>query len=248
MGDLQRRAWRRKVLPVYFAAALLLASIAVAIVASLEWKSSQQERLKTYRAYQAESSEKIKELTALQKVGWEKDLRAIAGRVFGARNLLYTIRALKQLAPEDLWLVRMETEGIDQPTVGQTNRNRSRRQSQSSRPNRGGGTAIVQSDTVIDAGSILVEGRVRDVGEQFNKHEMLRIWYEKVTAWQTTVNGREVRLFRERELVTPPGPSNKAGEWKFSWRFFLQPTQIGEEPLQNTAQLADFADETGDVE
>jgi hypothetical protein len=244
LQDVRRQLVRQQVLPLHVAAAFVLLAMTAAILTSRNWSEAQSQRLKVYEAYRSESQQKVEKLTELQAQGWEKDLRAIAGRVFGARNLLYTIRALKELAPRDLWLVSMQTEGIDQPS--QNNGRGSRRGNGRRAPRRGVSTnpeaALVQSDTVIDAGSILVEGRVRDNDDQF-EHEMLRIWYESITAWSTELGERDIRLFRDYELVTPPGPSARPGEWLFSWRFFLLPTKISEEPLRDVSQLADLADD-----
>ena len=139
----------------------------------------------------------------------------------------------------------MQTENIDQPSQG-GGRGANARRGSNRRYDRSGSAnpdaALVQSDTVIDAGSILVEGRVRDNGEQF-EHEMLRIWYESITAWSTNLHGTDIRLFRDYELVTPPGPSARPGEWLFSWRFFLLPTEIAEEPLRDVSQLSDLSDD-----
>ena len=148
---LLRDARRRQVWPLVAAAGFVLVA---GISTGLAFRASDQAQLATAARLDAWAKERDKGLADLVKLEAERDaqgedLRAIAGRIYAGRDLLYAIRALKERAGQEskeVWVTNFATVGL-QPVLGNDAKARA--------------TKPTVQDSIIDRGAILVSGRVK---------------------------------------------------------------------------------------
>jgi len=226
----KRRLFWSQVLWPRVAAALLLAAGAVGGFALWQQHDYQRERLARYEAQKQQYQElkgQYDELRARHD-GLLKDLQGIGARIFGGRDLLYLIRALKQEAPAELWITKlstMEEEIPEQSQIGGRGRGRSRR------PQSGSTQSSRQKDTAIDHGSVFVVGKIKPDDADFaTLHGHFIDWFHDVRDW--TIPGSQTRLFaagEELRIDLQAGTARRPNkEVPFEVRFDFQPTTLDE--------------------
>ena len=96
--------------PRYAAAVLLLAGILFGLAAYRE-QGVVEQRLQTLQQQKQAYDSLQRSLGKLQqdREAMQQDLHAIASRIFRGRDLLYTVRALKEHAPDELWITDFST-------------------------------------------------------------------------------------------------------------------------------------------
>ncbi|MHC5067637.1 MAG: hypothetical protein ACYTF0_03500, partial [Planctomycetota bacterium] len=225
-GRRQRVLWPRVAAAVLIVAFVLYAWYAVAAEATL------QERITAYRGHDQKRQALLAELQAgqTQRDAMLTDLGDIAGRVFGGRDLLYAIRALKEQAPEELWVTALRTRetsaGGSQrergSSAGSPRRNRSR-------PAAGAAPAASGADNLIS--KLYLTGFVKpEPGREITDYygSFVR-WYESLVAWQP--QGSADSLLVESEVTRWSSRREDAdaeGRYSFDLRFTLRPTQWDE--------------------
>ena len=250
-----QRLWRRELVwPWAAAAALLLATVLAAVTIYRE-RSFDQANLDAYLDHRKTAEELRAQLDELEreKAGLEEDLRAIAGRVFAGRDLLYAVRALKE-APavageskaRELWLTRMETVGIGQdaevrdPTPVTTGTGR-RMSATGTEPVRKSG----RHDTAIDRGAVDITGLVKfdSAPTDTDLNAYFEAYKEWIAKWQPGKDAKplfsDVRVLEhvinhsKKEPVKtgrsqPPRavPPDEAGRFPFKLRYAFQPTNL----------------------
>jgi hypothetical protein len=149
------------------------------------------------KAAVAEHKNRSNELAKLEaeSEAARKDLRAIASRIYAARDLLYTVRMLKEQTQEgrhkEVWVTRLLTTGVGGDTQATSVPSRSGRRLGSSL------VAPAQSkETNIDRGGLYLEGRVRfDSKKEIEDLLKYRNNYQKALEEWTTPEGG--RLFKQ---------------------------------------------------
>lgn len=251
-----QRLWRRELVWPWVAAAALLLATVLAGWTMLNEQSAAQASLEAYQFHRKTAEELRAQLDDLEreKAGLEEDLRAIAGRIFAGRDLLYAVRALKE-APavageskaRELWLTRMETVNVGKdaevrdPTPAPTGTGR-RMATTGTEPVRKSG----RHDTAIDRGAIDITGLVKfdsaptdtDLNAYFEAYkEWIAKWqpgkdapplFASVLVREHVINHSKkepVKTGRSQPRATTP-PPEEAGRFPFKLRYAFQPTNL----------------------
>ena len=248
-GVLRQQLWRSKLAWPYVAAACLLLSAVFAGWTMLNEQWVAEANIASFAAFQQSHDELQAKLEALSKErdGLSEDLRAIAGRVFAGRDLLYTVRALKEqtVHSPELWITSLATVGIasdaevkDPSKANERGMNMENFSSQkkSTRP-----------DSAIDRGAVDVEGLVKFDNTKSNVelNKFFETYNVAIEKWQ--VNKDTLGLFRDSKVMThlverndPTGEKpqsstrkktrsdvpNEPGRFPFKLKFFFQPTKL----------------------
>ena len=202
----------------YIAAGFILAGAIVLGISNWLGTSADAQSLQVYKKHEQAYKKQEKRLQGLQtdSTALQEDLRAIASRIFSGRDLLSTIRVLKQNAPKELWITELRTEGLtsgseDEPEASTTN--------------------------TIDRGSLYLEGRVKPQEEGVPvRVNLFEQWSEQIASWQprpgspTLFSGKKVLSVREEIEGETEGAvtTSTGGEFSFAIRFDFMPTQIEE--------------------
>lgn len=247
-ADTRREVWRRRLVWPWVAAACLLMAGTIGAMGL----SEQVERDRTEAELLERAVEEHKRLTAdLAKLDAERDalredLRAIAGRVYAARDLLYTVRALKEQTREskELWVTSLETVGIarDDGDAGTVTTPAPGGRLGSS----GRAASAPRRDSLIDRGAVDIAGRIRfDIKKTDPQMVAFRERYQTALSEWTMPEGarlfRDVRLTNSRlDRFEKSGANADAGEFPFRFRCYFQATSldavVGAEP---SAPLSD---------
>ena len=253
-----QRLWRRNLVWPWVAAAALLLATMLAGWTLLNEQAADQASLEAYLYHRKNAEELRAQLDELEreKAGMEEDLRAIAGRIFAGRDLLYAVRALKE-APavggeskaRELWLTRMETVNVgqdaevSQPTPVTTGTGR-RMAATGTEPVRKSG----RHDTAIDRGAIDITGLVKfdsaptdtDLNAYFEAYkEWIAKWqpakdapplFASVLVREHVINHSKkepLKTGRSQPRTTTPTPApEEAGRFPFKLRYAFQPTNL----------------------
>lgn len=233
-ADLRREVWRSRLIWPWVAAACLLAAGAIAALGLTE----QIERDDVEAGLLENAVEEHKRLSAelatleAERDAAREDLRAIAGRIHAARDLLYTVRALKEQTREskELWVTSLQTVGVGRddaeapvPTAG-------------NRLTGGSRTAVTRKDSLIDRGAVDIGGRVRfDVRK--TDPEMVAFserYQQKLAEWAMPEGGKLFRdvILTNRKVERGSGAAGTAdgGEFIFKFRCFFPLTSLGDTP------------------
>lgn len=244
-SELLKQAWRTRLVWPWVAAACLLAA---GVLGSLAL-SEHVERDRTEAELLERAVDEHKRLSAeLVKLEGERDaaredLRAVAGRIHAARDLLYTVRALKEQTREskELWVTSLQTVGVGRDD-GQT---------AAVTPPTGGrlGSAkatAVRKDSLIDRGAVDVAGRIRfDVKKTDPQMVAFRERYQQALSDWSTPDG--VRLFRDVRLTNTKverfdrpasTPAADAGEFPFRFRCYFPLTSLDSDVVVPAAPVA----------
>ena len=248
-GVLRQQLWRSKLVWPYVAAACLLVSMVFAGWTMLNDQWVAQANIESYGAFQQRHDELQAKLEALSKErdGLSEDLRAIAGRVFAGRDLLYTVRALKEqtLHSPELWITSLETVGIasDVEVTNTKDANVRGLTGGTSAPNK----KSTRPDSAIDRGAVDVEGLVKfdKTKTDVEMNKFFETYNVAIAKWQA--NKETLGLFRDDKVLvhlvehndadkTKPQPggrtnrrpvvANEPGRFPFKLRFFFQPTKL----------------------
>ena len=134
------------------------------------------------------------------------DLRGVAGRVFAARDLLNTIRALKEEAPNELWITELQTSGLS-------------------------GDESAGADA-IDRGELILRGKVKPEQKEGvgNRYNYMESWKNKIQQW-ADASGQ--KLFTSGTIVSINTGAESAdadafstAEFVFEVRFKYLPTSL----------------------
>lgn len=225
--DLRRQAWGRHLVWPWVAAACLLgAGVCVYLGLSSQNERDVAECEMIDRAV-AEHKKLSEELVALEarRDALGGDLRAIAGRIHAARDLLYTVRALKEQTQKskELWVTSLETVevGRDDAAV------------QPAAAGKLGSARSARRDTLIDRGAVDIAGKVRfDVRRSDPELVAFRERYQQaLTEWTTPLGWRlfrDVRLTNSKLEHAEKPQAGEGGEFPFRFRCFFQATRLGE--------------------
>ena len=248
-GVLRQQLWRSKLAWPYVAAACLLVSMLFAGWTMLNEQWVAQANIDSYGAFQQRHDELQAKLEALSKErdGLSEDLRAIAGRVFAGRDLLYTVRALKEqtIHSPELWITSLATVGIaSDAEVTDPNKANDRG------VNAGASTSNKKSnrpDSAIDRGAVDVEGLVKfdNTKTDVEMNKFFETYNVAIAKWQASKD--TLGLFRDDKVLvhlvdrndadkTKPQPggrtnrrpvaANETGRFPFKLRFYFQATKL----------------------
>lgn len=249
-GVLRQRLWRTRLAWPYVAAACLVLSAVLAGWTMLSNQAVAQTNIETFTAFQQRHDELKARLEALGKErdGLSEDLRSIAGRLYAGRDLLYTVRALKEQTKNSpqLWITSLDTVDIaGEGDVSDTKAATAVRGLTAGRPALGD-KKNTRRDTAIDRGAVDVEGLVK-FDDKKTDVEMNRFFEDYNTAIAKWQAGQEsAPLFRDDKVLihlvdrnakaTPttgrvvrPRTAVKEiepGRFPFKLRFFFQPTRL----------------------
>ena len=193
-GVLMQRLWTQKLVwPFVAAAAVLFAGIITGWTLWAETEAASQAKI-----VMDQFSGKYKKLVAqISELGKEReavgeDLRAVASRIYAARDLLHTVRALKEQTQKskELWVTHLETKDVAKDIDAIEG---------------GAGAKKTRAkgrirDTAIDRGGVLISGFVKfdarrtdvELTEFFNK------WFIAILEW--TPESGLPRLFSARQV------------------------------------------------
>jgi Tfp pilus assembly PilM family ATPase len=239
---LRRRAWYGRLAWTYVAAASLAVATVLLAWTLITQQAANRASLDTYAAFKSNYDRLMAQKQTLEQEQQDQaeDLRAIASRIYAGRDLLYTVRALKeQTQPsKELWVTRLETVDISQDTAVRdpataTGRLRSG-------PDREG-----RRDTAIDRGAVDISGSVKfDLAHTDTElNQFFERWVKAVENWSPeplrsgSASIKEPRLFRDsrvlEHIIQHQTDTNKKheleikdGRFPFKVRFFFQPTQL----------------------
>ena len=246
-----KRLWRSRLIWPYVAAASVLFAAVLASWTMLNNQEVAQANIESYAEFQTDHDKLKKQLDDLQREreGLSEDLRAIAGRIFAGRDLLFTIRALKEQTDnsKELWITTLETVEVGKDS-GVSNPAEATRGMISLRP------TITQTtggrrDTVIDRGAIDVSALVKfdDKKTDIELNNFFETYKAALDAWKPDANG--TKLFRDSRVLqhiihhgevksqvkntasprapkTPTDTLIESGRFPFKIRFFFQPTEL----------------------
>ncbi|HYE08041.1 MAG TPA: hypothetical protein VEL07_21160 [Planctomycetota bacterium] len=269
-----RREWRDRLVWPFAAAGLTLITCGLVGWTWLHQDGVQAESLAAYQAYFAQHDKLKGELDRLhgEKEALSDDLRAIASRIHAGRDLLYTVRALKEQAGGDtgghkeLWVVRLETVGVGKdPQAPATQREPAAQRAR----NAGGKKAPSVVDTTIDRGAVNISGQVKfdDAKDKTVLKKFLDDYIEAVEDWtfpaqeggaevrialfdaaKTWVLGTDIEHDDEAPANARPGAKardakgGKKGEFNYHVQFVFQPTKLS--LLTERADVAEAAPAT----
>ncbi len=250
---LVKQAWQDRLVWPFVAAACLLVAGFFACWTMLNEQGVDHASLDAYTAYMKEYDDLKAQLDGLQeeKAGLSEDLRSVASRLYAGRDLLYTVRALKERADlsRELWITRLETSEISQDAAlkdpaAVTSVHRLA-------PAAPAAAKSGRKDTAIDRGGVMVSGLVKfdaaPTDIQLNKFfEDYMYW---IRDWRPAPDAP--KLFRDMRVIlhliqsTPDktkaasakDPTVPEGHFPFKLMYFFQPTELA----QITAEQAEKA-------
>jgi len=230
----RRLFWSRVVWP-RVAAVLLLAAAGL-----FGWKLWERQDhaaaiVEDYRAQKADYDRLMNEKRRLQqrRKAYRKDYDAIVSRLFGGRDLLKTIRALKVSAPKELWITELRTTGlsrekraekaaIERAVENERGRGRGGRGEGDAAP------AIAEvHDTLLDRGALFLKGFVKPDEQAVDYHYVFSRWADAVR--DAVPPGDDLPLFYKKEEVKvnlDPGDEETDPVFHFELRLDYHPTRI----------------------
>jgi Tfp pilus assembly PilM family ATPase len=239
---LRRQAWTQRLVWPFVAAACLLITGLFTGWTLLNQQSVDRESLETFAAYQHGYDALKSQLDDLQaeKEGLSDDLRSIASRLYAGRDLLYTVRALKERTKQspELWITRLETNEVSQDAAVRDPASATHRVSSSTPPPKGG-----RKDSAIDRGAVDISGLVK-FNTEHSDTELNRFfedYMQWIAAWKPSPN--EPPLFRPNSVKVLTHIINhdhdkdnkakivvgdEAGRFPFQLRYFFQPTDLAQ--------------------
>jgi len=249
-----RRLWRSHLVWAHLAAvALVLAAVMVSwtLAARHDATAAQAADYESYlRRYEALTTE-LKGLET-ENEALREDLRGIVGRMYAGRDLLYTVRALKEqakLSPE-LWVTELETEGIAQdgttpaPTVTTGGGGGRLGALGGARP-AARAALPAWTDTAIDRGWIEVSGKVRFTSARSvpELQVFFKRWWNDLKGWkhpdwQTPLyiaDDGKVMFYEvnpKTEETTRRGVKVREGEFPWRVKIPFQPTRLDQVLMQ----------------
>jgi hypothetical protein len=236
-ADLAREVWRRRLIWPWIAAACLVAAGVVAGLGLGERVERDRREADLLERAVAEHKRLSAELVKLEAESdaAREDLRAIAGRIHAARDLLWTVRALKEQTRDakELWVTALETVGIGRDELaGEA----------AAQPVASGGSRIsagkpatARRDSLIDRGAVDISGRVRFEAKRTDPQLVaFRERYQQALRDWTTPEGfslfRDVRLTNTKVVRFEDTPktnaSADAGEFPFRFRCYFPATSL----------------------
>ena len=210
----------------FVAAGLLVLATAIGSWVLYSQQVAREETISAYSNWKSKRDELLKQLTTLdaEKNAQAEDLRAIAGRIYAGRDLLFAARALKELAIKapELWVVRFETRGVG---------------ASDSRDGQPQPTTAKGYDTAIDRGALLLSGRVKFDAAPTDTQldQFLKAWRETLVQWKPAPDAPPLFLKQRvvewdpihKTVVTRPGGKPVSeGEFPFKIEFTFPPTQL----------------------
>ncbi len=230
---------RHQVWP-YVAAALLLLSTVVTGIVLVRRSAAEEDSIAALAKWKTEHDVLNKKLAELQQQfdAQGEDLKAIAGRIYAGRDMLYAIRALKEHVEDskELWVVSMKTAAVGSSVPADDLGGRYRPESP---PAKDG------SDTSVSRGVLLVTGRVKfgAATTDTERDGFLKKWRNAIVDWSP--EPAAPRLFAAQRMVEwspkyrssgPAGRTGKnaggpataddEGEFPFTVEFTFSPTKL----------------------
>jgi Tfp pilus assembly PilM family ATPase len=236
-ADLAREVWRRRLIWPWIAAACLVAAGVIAglgLGERVERDRREADLLERAVAEHKRLSADLAKLEAERDAARE-DLRAVAGRIHAARDLLWTVRALKEQTSKskELWVTALETVGIGRDELADEGQTPPPPVSGSGSRITAGKPAANRRDSLIDRGAVDISGRVRfDVKMKDPDMVRYREGYQQALQEWTTPDG--FRLFRDVRLTNTkverfentPKANADAGEFPFRFRCYFPATSL----------------------
>ncbi|MBA3707842.1 MAG: hypothetical protein H0W83_03355 [Planctomycetes bacterium] len=217
----RRDLWRSTLIWPFAAAACIAIAAVFACATFFQQHSADRESLENYSRYKSEYEGYKTKLAALEREKDELslDLRGIASRIYAGRDLLYTIRALKERTEKskELWVTLLETVSVgqDADTLGEEER-------------KGNEVAAKReaADIAIDRGAVDISGKVKfdSNPSEEKKNQLVSDWRKWIKEWTpdgTTAIFDEVHEHKSKSTVV-------AQEFRFSERFHFKPTDLSQ--------------------
>ena len=243
---MRKRLWSTRLAWPYVAAASLLLAGVLYSWALISEQRANRENNDAFAAYQQDYDQLKARLDALdqEKEDLSQDLRAIAGRLYAGRDLLNTVRALKELTKQspDLWVTRVET--LDVGTDAEVRDPGAATTGPQRLHGAGAAAAPARKDTAIDRGAVDVHGLVKfdknhtdvELAEFFAKYkEALGSWRPEPDGPQLFRDSRVIEIgVQHEEAVVGGKPTRRTrpktaivdGRVPFTIRLFFQATQL----------------------
>ncbi len=238
---LRRRLFWTRIIWPRVAAVIVLAAV---VVFAIEFYRNQsnlekiatdyQDNRRQYAKYERQLNQEFQQRKALKK-----DYYAIAGRLFGGRDMLMTIRSLKEHAPKELWiqtfrttpLSRSEQVDPDAVEVDRTRRlNTSGRGRGAAAGRNGGGDSRGRAssapevyDTMLDRGSLFLSGFIKPEDEAVAHHEILVRWLRRVQDWHPP--GSDIPMFHGHGPIKTEWEPAEA-RFRFEIRLDFHPARL----------------------
>ena len=222
---------RRHQIWPYVAAASLVATTAIA--GTILWQASEAQNasVEKIEAWKTKRTELMGKLTSLEgeKAALSEDLRAIAGRIYAGRDLLSTVRVMKELTAQSpaLWVTRLETKGVGSDPLTSDSLGGS---APATPPAKG-------YDSAIDRGAVLISGKVKFNAAPTDTEldQFLKTWREAIASWKPSPEAPTLFL-RQRVVEWDPNhraPGTKVrgsdeGEFPFKIEFTFRPTELSQ--------------------
>ena len=225
----RRDLFRRHLLWPWVAAGLVLAStllVGWTLIADHQALEASRQAWDDYTAKHKKLTDELA-VVAKDQEALGEDLRAIASRIWAGRDLLYTVRALKERTAQspELWVTRLETVGIgtDQAAVPTSGRV-------------GATSGKPVADTAIGRGAVLLTGKIKftSAATDTGRNKFLTDWKDWITDWRPSTDAP--RLFsqsimdewdpKHQEKKGKDGNMVDSGEFTFTARFVFTPTSF----------------------
>ncbi len=231
----RRELWRSRLAWPFVAAACLAFAAVFACLTLYGQHEAERASLANYAAYQSSYDALKKKLDEreAEKAALDDDLRAIASRIYAGRDLLYTIRALKERTKDssELWVTELETQSVGKDA------------DLASEAKRMGDVVRVETnrDTAIDRGAVKISGRVKfaSASDDRLRLEFLNKWRQWIEEWtlptaSATGEGGSRLFTRSKEFVIDPTHKDEAalkantssGEFPWVVTFYFAPTDL----------------------
>jgi len=261
----RRRLWRSQLVWPFVAAAML--AIGFAAIGWGWWTQidANHASLERYKEYDDRYSGYHQQLVELERErdDLSEDLRAIASRLYANRDLLYTVRALKEQAPEnqELWITHLRTVGLssEDPLPG-VKPGASAPPAPAASTSRRVTTADAKpkrQDSAIQRGAVDVAGKVKfattrefkEMNEFFEKYLKAvekwptpgasRLFYGSRVLQHISAEDPKRLVERPKTLRGRPQPAKalvkEEGRFEFEVRLFFTPTELNEITVKSAA-------------
>ena len=224
----RQKWWSHLIWPYVAAAAIIIAGILYCLTCYNDHEQL-RENVAAYDAYQKQYTTDKLQLDALiaEKGALSDDLRAIASRIYAGRDLLYTIRALKEQTKEspELWVTELKTLSVG--TAADTTKDEMAH----------GFVANAIHNTAIDRGAVDITGHIRFDSDrsEVKRGLFFQDWWTAILTWSPD-KGR-TRIFRNAKPVfysdnplKTDKPTDHQGDITWTERFFFQATDLDAPP------------------
>jgi Tfp pilus assembly PilM family ATPase len=218
-GILRQRAWMDRLVWPYVAAGALLLAAGLTGWTWLAEQGATEDALSRFDQAVKQLKQKTGQIEQVrqEREALSEDLRAIASRIYAARDLLNTVRALKEqtASSKELWVTSLKTSDVGGESSDDKGRRTVRAKPQ-------------LHDTAIDRGGVIIGGLVKfdgnktspELTEFFNRWRLAMLEWRPAPGQPTLFSGRRVNVFDIKY------EKDGNGRVPFSVEFSFQPTDL----------------------